>query len=141
MCRNPLAINTGRLHFSPQCVNFVAIFVNNDNMAIAVMDVAKGEFGLRVPDDLSIVSYDDTGPANWHGYQLTSYAQPLRPMVDAAVSLLMAQLEGQQPMPVHTVISGHLAVRTSARLPSATVYDRDGNVVWTPNSRSAEAAS
>ncbi|MGI9422710.1 MAG: LacI family DNA-binding transcriptional regulator [Hyphomicrobiaceae bacterium] len=110
-----------------------AIFVNNDNMAIAVMDVAKSEFGLKVPDDVSIVSYDDTGPASWHGYQLTSYAQPLRPMVDAAVALLMAQLEDNRRNPVHTIIEGHLAVRTSARLPRAAVYDSDDQIIWSPS--------
>jgi DNA-binding LacI/PurR family transcriptional regulator len=102
-------------------------------MAIAVMDVAKSEFGLKVPDDVSIVSYDNTGPASWHGYQLTSYAQPLRPMVDAAVALLMAQLEDNRRDPVHTIIEGHLAVRTSARLPRAAVYDSDDKIIWSPS--------
>jgi DNA-binding LacI/PurR family transcriptional regulator len=40
-------------------------------MAVAVMDVARYEFGLTIPDDLSIVGYDDVGPARW-----TSMASP-----------------------------------------------------------------
>src|SRR5690606_35742421 len=38
-----------------------AIFVANDHMAVAVMDVARHELGLKVPEDVSIVGYDDVG--------------------------------------------------------------------------------
>ena len=69
-----------------------AIFVANDHMAVAVMDVARYEFGLRIPEDLSIVGYDDVGPARWPSYGITSVTQPIENMVEATVDILMEQI-------------------------------------------------
>src|SRR5690606_7743479 len=69
-----------------------AIFVANDHMAVAVMDVARHEFGLSIPDDLSIVGFDDVGPARWPSYGITSVTQPVEAMVEATVDILMEQI-------------------------------------------------
>lgn len=42
-----------------------AVFVSNDHMAFAVMDVLRFELGLKVPDDISVVGFDDVPPAAW----------------------------------------------------------------------------
>ena len=69
-----------------------ALFVANDHMAVAVMDVARHEFGIRIPEDLSIVGYDDVGPARWTSYGITSMSQPLKKMVESTVDILMDQI-------------------------------------------------
>ena len=109
-----------------------AIFVGSDHMALAVMEVARHEFGLRVPDDVSIVGYDDVGAASWPSFSLTSFTLPLAPMVDAAVELMMEQIESSSVLSHRRVVPGRLAVRGSARLPSVPVRDRDGTIVWAP---------
>jgi DNA-binding LacI/PurR family transcriptional regulator len=112
-----------------------AIFVANDHMAVAVMDVARYEFGLSIPDDLSIVGFDDVGPARWPSYAITSVTQPVGPMVEAAVDILMDQIESGEIEPVHRVLGGDLIVRTSARLPKDGVIERDGIKFYEPASK------
>lgn len=108
-----------------------AIFVANDHMAIAVMDVARYEFGLNIPEDVSIVGYDDVGPARWPGYQITSYSQPLDAMVDASVKILMDQIDQNKVSSIHAVIDAELIVRESARKPDHGLQSRNGQLVWT----------
>ena len=109
-----------------------AIFVANDHMAVAVMDVARYEFGLAIPEDLSIVGYDDVGPARWPSYGITSVTQPIRGMVEATVDILMDQIASGDIEANHKVISGELIVRTSARLPQSGIVEVDGQRVYRP---------
>ncbi|MYE02915.1 MAG: substrate-binding domain-containing protein [Alphaproteobacteria bacterium] len=109
-----------------------AVFVGSDHMALAVMEVARHEFALRVPEDVSIVGYDDVGAADWPSFSLTSFSLPIAPMVDAAVALMMEQIESSSVLSHHRVVPGRLAVRGSARLPREPVRDRDGMLIWAP---------
>jgi DNA-binding LacI/PurR family transcriptional regulator len=103
-----------------------AIFVANDHMAVAVMDVARYEFGLSIPRDLSIVGYDDVGAARWPSYEITSVTQPIVPMVEATVDILMDQIASGEVEPQHKVIPGELVVRGSARVPKKGIVERNG---------------
>ena len=94
-----------------------AIFVGNDHMAFGVMDALRAE-GLRMADDVSIVGYDDTPPAAWGAYDLTTVRQPAARMVEATIRLLMAQIEEPGRDPERVEIEGPLVVRTSARVPA-----------------------
>lgn len=94
-----------------------AIFCANDHMAIACIDVARHEFGLSVPADLSVVGFDDVGPARWRGYDLTSFSQPLEPMVEATVRMLLALVEEPAQPVRRVVVKGELVLRGSARRP------------------------
>ena len=64
------------------------VFCVTDLIACGFMDVAKKEFGLRIPEDICIVGFDDIEQASWLGYQLTTFAQPLGEMADAISELL-----------------------------------------------------
>ena len=109
-----------------------AIFVANDHMAVAVMDVARYEFGLSIPQDLSIVGYDDVGPARWPSYGITSVTQPIAGMVEATVDILMDQIASGEIEPQHKVIAGELVVRTSARLPAKGITKLNGQTFYRP---------
>ncbi len=94
-----------------------AIFVGNDHMAFAVMDTLRFELGLKVPEDVSVVSYDDVPQASWPAYGLTSLRQPLNRMVEATVETLLGQIDDKR-RPAQTLeIAGPLIVRGSARVP------------------------
>ena len=106
-----------------------AVFCANDHMAIAVMDVARYEFGLRVPNDISIVGYDNVGPARWPSYAITSVEQPVAEMVDASVKMILETLEDRSIIPGHARIPGDLVIRGSARVPPGAT-EKNGRLVW-----------
>ncbi|MCB2109553.1 MAG: LacI family DNA-binding transcriptional regulator [Defluviimonas sp.] len=93
-----------------------AVFVGNDHMALAVMDTLRFELGLSVPDDVSVVGYDDVPIASWAAYDLTTIRQPVNRMVDATVDALLSRIEGDTE-PRHILIPGPLIQRGSARKP------------------------
>ncbi len=94
-----------------------AIFVANDHMAIAVMDTLRHGLGLAIPDDVSIVGYDNVPQAAWPSYGLTTVDQPPTPMIAATVEVLMRQIESGSVRCDTTEVPGRLIVRTSARCP------------------------
>ncbi|MDU8943427.1 LacI family DNA-binding transcriptional regulator [Ovoidimarina sediminis] len=94
-----------------------AIFVGNDHMAFAVMDVLRFEMGIDVPGEVSVVGYDDVALAGWPAYDLTTLRQPSGAMVEATVDILMDRLEGRATAPQKRRIAGTLMVRGSARVP------------------------
>jgi DNA-binding LacI/PurR family transcriptional regulator len=93
-----------------------AIFVGNDHMAFAVIDELVHGLGLRIPEDVSIVGYDDVPMAAWPAYRLTTIRQPVDRMVAATVDTLLDQIEGDRN-PRHFHIDGPLVLRRSARVP------------------------
>ncbi len=94
-----------------------AVFVANDAMALVVMDVVRHEAGLRVPDDMAIVGYDDIPPAGWPSYDLTSFSQPADEMVENTVNLLMHHIGSEETEPRQIIVSGKLKVRSSSKMP------------------------
>lgn len=112
-----------------------AIFCANDHMALAVMDVARYEFGLDIPGAISIVGYDDVGAAAWPSYNLTTVQQPVDAMAQAAVDSLMQRMESAS-VPAHTIrIPGDLVVRGSARRPSYGLLHAGGQIIWRPEAK------
>ena len=94
-----------------------AVFVANDHMAFAVMDVLRSELGIRVPDDVSVVGYDDVQLAAWAAYDLTTVRQRANVMVAETVDLLMSRLDDPDTPPRRICIDGPLIIRGSARKP------------------------
>lgn len=95
-----------------------AIFVANDHMAFVVMDLLRFHYGLRIPEDISIVAYDNVPEADWLAYNLTTVEQPVDAMIDATVKILTEQIEHKQVTTVKTVVETQLIIRGSARLPN-----------------------
>ncbi len=94
-----------------------AVFVANDHMAFAVMDVARFELGLRIPGDVSVVGYDDVPLAAWPAYNLTTMRQPANRMVSRTIDILLQKIDGSVFEPQQVRIDGPLIVRGSARVP------------------------
>ena len=91
-----------------------ALFVANDHMAFAALDVLRQELGLRVPEDVGVVGFDDVPQAAWGAYRLTTVVQSVEDMVDATVGLLHEQmLEGSQPRDL--VIGCRIVERATVR--------------------------
>lgn len=97
-----------------------AVFVANDHMALAVMDVLRYELGLAVPDDVSVVGFDDVPPASWPAYNLTTVRQRINLMVAETVRVLLQNIAGNpqaQGSPERVLLEAPLVVRGSARGP------------------------
>jgi LacI family transcriptional regulator len=93
-----------------------AIFAFNDNIAIGAMQAARAR-GLRVPEDLSIVGFDDVEHATIVTPALTTVRQPLAEMGRTAVSLLSRLLERQRFETLHVELATRLVVRDSTAPP------------------------
>jgi LacI family transcriptional regulator len=89
-----------------------AILASNDNMAVGAVQAAR-ERALRVPDDLSVVGYDDSEKASIVTPALTTVRQPLEELGRTAVSLLTRLLEGQRIEALHVELATKLVVRDS----------------------------
>lgn len=91
------------------------VFVANDHMAFAVMDVLRFELGIQVPEHVAVAGYDDVAIASWPAYNLTSVRQPANRMVDATVSVLLNSIQNPDIEPMHKKIKGPLIIRNSTR--------------------------
>ena len=94
-----------------------AVFVANDHMALAVMDTLRYELGLKIPQDVSVIGYDDVPASAWPAYDLTTVRQPVNKMVEETVGILMKKINNTETKPRRVKIDGPLIIRGSARLP------------------------
>lgn len=97
-----------------------ALFFASDIMAVGGIDAAR-EIGLSVPEDVSIVGYDDVPMASLPCYSLTTIRQPVREMAQAAVDMLgLAEARGVKSAPTTRLIMGTLITRSSTMNRRAT---------------------
>ena len=94
-----------------------AVFVANDHMALAVMDTLRYEIGLKIPQDVSVIGYDDVPASAWPPYDLTTVRQPVNKMVQETVEILIEKINNAEIEPRRVKIDGPLIIRGSARLP------------------------
>jgi DNA-binding LacI/PurR family transcriptional regulator len=94
-----------------------AVFVANDHMAFAVLDTLRFELGLSVPEQVSVVGYDDVPVASWPAYNLTTVRQPANRMVFETIDILLNAIDGAETQPQKIEIEGPLIVRGTARIP------------------------
>ena len=98
-----------------------AVFVANDHMTFGVIDVLRSELGLGVPEDVSVVGYDDVPPAAWAAYDLTTVRQRANLMVEHTVEILLDQIANPDAPVQVKAIEAPLIVRGSARIPKGWI--------------------
>ena len=64
------------------------VFCVTDLLALGFLDAARLDRGRRVPDDLSVIGFDDIPQASWSAYQLTTFRQPVRLLTDAVMQVI-----------------------------------------------------
>ncbi|GII81795.1 transcriptional regulator [Sphaerisporangium rufum] len=95
-----------------------AIFAGNDGQAVGVYHAAH-EAGLRIPEDLSVIGFDDMPPLRWAIPPLTTIRQPLTEMA-AAASRMLVTLSRGEPLTQHRVeFATSLVIRGSTAPPKA----------------------
>ncbi len=89
-----------------------AIFAGSDEMAVGIMEAARAR-GLRIPEDLSIVGFDDTQIAQVTSPPLTTIRQPLREMGGVALRTALRLAAGERIDSHHVELATELVVRGS----------------------------
>ena len=90
-----------------------AFVVSNDLVAIDLVETL-GELGFRVPEDVSVVGFDDIALAGLRRVSLTTVAQPREMLADVGASILLERIESGDDGPPHRVrLSPRLVVRAS----------------------------
>ncbi|WP_167513427.1 LacI family DNA-binding transcriptional regulator [Streptomyces bauhiniae] len=94
-----------------------AVFAGNDLQALGLYEAAR-ELGLRVPEDVSVVGFDDLPVARWVGPPLTTVRQPLTEMAEAAARLVLELGRGERERTATRLeLATSLVVRSSTAAP------------------------
>ncbi|MGC4806773.1 LacI family DNA-binding transcriptional regulator [Micromonospora sp. DT233] len=91
-----------------------AIFACSDEMALGAYE-ALYERGLRAPDDMSVVGFDDLDAARWAVPPLTTIRQPLSEMAAMATRMLLSLVDGEELASHRIELATPLVVRQSTR--------------------------
>jgi DNA-binding LacI/PurR family transcriptional regulator len=94
------------------------VFASNDQMALGFMHACR-DMDLRIPDDISLIGFDDIPEAAHFAPPLTTVRQNFTEIGRRAVALLMAELRGG--VPDHDLVVPELIVRESTAVPPASM--------------------
>lgn len=92
-----------------------ALFCANDLVAFGAMDAIRRDLGLRVPDDVLVVGYDDIPSAAWGAYDLTSFDQDPEGLVVEALDLVREMTEEPPTRGLVRVVPARFVERGSTR--------------------------
>ncbi|MBS1799351.1 MAG: LacI family DNA-binding transcriptional regulator [Acidobacteria bacterium] len=95
---------------------FTAIVAFNDHAAIGAIR-ALHEFGVKVPEDVSVIGFDDIKSAAYHRPSLTTIRQPLREIGKTAVTTLLGRITNQAPAKQEILMYPELVIRESTGIP------------------------
>lgn len=118
-----LRVSTPELGFGPaneliqRGVDFTALVAFNDISAIGAIRAFMNH-GLRVPEDISVVGFDDIQGAAFHNPSLTTIRQPLQQMGTVAARILLQRIRGQATFPDIVPIHPELVIRESSCPPN-----------------------
>lgn len=93
-----------------------AVFAGSDLQATGVFEAAR-QFGRQVPDDLSVVGFDDLNFASWTAPALTTVRQPLHEMGATATRALLRLIDGEPLDSTSIELATSLVVRASTAAP------------------------
>jgi DNA-binding LacI/PurR family transcriptional regulator len=94
--------------------DFTAVFAYNDISAIGSIR-ALTDVGMKVPEDVSVIGFDDIQSAAFHNPSLTTVRQPLRKMGEIAATALLERLNGSKEYPDEIAVEPELIVRESTQ--------------------------
>ncbi|WP_010186268.1 LacI family DNA-binding transcriptional regulator [Sphingomonas sp. PAMC 26605] len=90
-----------------------SVFGLTDIMAIGAMDAIRHELGLRIPEDVAVIGFDDIAEAAHKSYDLTTVRTPVRQMVQHMLTLIEPGAGLGEPQTIE--IDAQLIVRGSTR--------------------------
>lgn len=101
------------LQMEKQGITFDAVLASEDSLGIGALKYARAS-GRKVPEELSVIGYNNSTFCNFCEPELTSVDNKLKAICDHIVETMMGVLEGKE-MPQQTVFTGEVAIRQSTR--------------------------
>lgn len=118
-----LMVSTPELGFEPACellnrkAHFTALVCYDDIAAIGAIRAIR-EHGLRVPEDISVVGFDDIQSAAFYNPSITTIRQPLHQMGTIAARVLLQRVRGEAAVPRMLPVLPELVIRESTCPPA-----------------------
>lgn len=123
LVREGNSLTSGGVRFGGELLDLpdrpTAIISGSDEQAYGVYLAAR-ERGLRIPEDLSVVGFDDVDLCQWVSPQLTTVRQPLAGMATEATRLVLSLARGEEIANPHVQLASELIVRESTAAPRAS---------------------
>lgn len=92
-----------------------AVFCSNDLLAFGALDAIRAH-GLRVPEDVWVVGYDDVQMSAWDSFSLTTVRQDVGALASSAAGLLLRRMDDPASPPRRVLLAPELVVRRSTAL-------------------------
>ena len=92
-----------------------AIFCGSDEMALGLIDALVDEHGLSIPEDVSIMGFNDSYIGAGPHYSLTSIRQPVEEMVNITIDILMEKIASQNDDVIIRMVPGVIVERGSVK--------------------------
>jgi DNA-binding LacI/PurR family transcriptional regulator len=94
---------------------FDGVFCVTDLLALGFLDAARSQFGRRVPEDISVIGFDDIPQASWSAYRLTTFRQPVGELTNAVMRVIRRRTEAGVAPRALTTVPVQLVVRSTVR--------------------------
>jgi DNA-binding LacI/PurR family transcriptional regulator len=94
---------------------FDGVFCVTDLLALGFLDAARTKFGRGIPEDLSVIGFDDIPQADWSAYRLTTFRQPVVELTRAVMEVLRRRAEHATPPHSLATVPVQLVVRSTVR--------------------------
>ena len=94
-------------------IQFSAVICANDEMAVGALDVIR-ERGLSIPDDISVVGYDNVRWAPFLSPKLTTVNNPIRDMGRMAARWVLKNVYNEDKLTIQTIFEPEIVARESA---------------------------
>jgi LacI family transcriptional regulator len=101
--------------------SFSAIVAFNDVSAIGAIRALR-DANLRVPEDVSVIGFDDISVAAYHTPRLTTIRQPLRDMGETAARVLLQRIQGLKDYPKAIAVTPELIIRETTAAPNVELH-------------------
>ncbi|WP_318474855.1 LacI family DNA-binding transcriptional regulator [Photobacterium leiognathi] len=92
-----------------------AIFCATDNLAMAVMDIARFEYDLQIPQDIQVIGFDNIPQTEWLSYQLTTFRQDFLRLARESVKIIVEQINNKDDSVVKMMVPVKLIERHTTK--------------------------
>jgi len=92
-----------------------AVLCANDLIAMGAYDFIRDQLGLKIPDEVSLIGFDDIPSAAWTRYSLTTIRQPFGKLVESTIEVLLTAVKEPDKEVVELVVQPTLVWRKSSR--------------------------